>query len=135
MDSALLPWFTVTLLWHQVLRDIWKKEIKCPYDSLGVHPLAWLTQWALDKSGDFLEPRCPSVYAVNLGGDEGLPPPYLVTGVSVVISSLWAPGERELLGRNRDADTENRLVDPGGEGEGGMNGESSTDICALPRVK
>ena len=92
MDSALLPWFTVTLLWHQVLRDIWKKEIKCPYDSLGVHPLAWLTRWALDKSGDFLEPRCPSVYAVNLGGDEGLPPPYLVTGVSDVISSLWAPG-------------------------------------------
>lgn len=72
---------------------------------------------------------------MNLGGDKGLPPPYLVTDVSVVISSLRAPGERELLGKNRDADAWNGLVDPAGEGEGGMNGESSTDIYILPFSK
>jgi len=72
---------------------------------------------------------------VNLGGDKGLPPPYLVTDVSVVISSLRAPGERELLGKNRDADAWNGLVDPAGEGEGGMNGQSSTDVHTHPRVK
>ena len=65
-----------------------------------------------------MESRCPPVCAVNLGGDKGLPPPYLVTDVSVVISSLRAPGERELLGKNRDADAWNGLVDPAGEGEG-----------------
>ena len=35
------------------------------------------------------------------------------------------------MGRNRD--TENGLVGPAGGGEGGMNGESGTDVC--PRVK
>ena len=118
-------------LWYQVLRDIWKKDIKCPYNSLGAHPLVWLARWALDKSGDFLEPRCSPVCAVNLGDDKGPPPPYLVADVSIVISSLRAPGEWELLGRNRDA--ENGLVGPAGGGEGGMNGESGTDVC--PRVK
>ena len=40
-----------------------------------------------------------------------------------------------LQGRNRDTDIENRLVDTAGEGEGGMNWESSIEIYALPCVK
>ena len=33
------------------------------------------------------------------------------------------------------ADIENRLVDPAGEGEGGTNGESSTETYISPDVK
>ena len=38
-------------------------------------------------------------------------------------------------GWNGDADIENRLVDTVGEGESGMNEESSTYIYTLPQVK
>ena len=38
-------------------------------------------------------------------------------------------------GRNRDIDIENNLVDTVGEGEGGTNGENSTDMYHLPCVK
>ena len=38
-----------------------------------------------------------------------------------------------LQGRNRD--TDNRLADTVGEGEGGMNGESSMETYTLPYVK
>ena len=37
-----------------------------------------------------------------------------------------------MQGRDRDADVENELIDTVGWGESGANGESSTDICALP---
>ena len=41
-----------------------------------------------------------------------------------------------MLGRNRDTDTEDRLLmDSEGEGEGGMNWEASTEIYTLPHVK
>ena len=40
-----------------------------------------------------------------------------------------------MQGRNRDTDIENELVDIVRKGEGGMNLESSTDICTLPCVK
>ena len=40
-----------------------------------------------------------------------------------------------LQGRNGDIDIENRLVNTAGEGEGGINWESSMDIYTLPRVK
>ena len=36
---------------------------------------------------------------------------------------------------NRDADIEKSLVDTLGKGEGGTNGESSTETYTLPRVK
>ena len=36
---------------------------------------------------------------------------------------------------NRDTDVENRLVDTAGEGEGGMNWESNTDIYTLPYIQ
>ena len=38
-----------------------------------------------------------------------------------------------LQGRDRDAAVENRLVDTGGEGVGGMDRDLSTDIYTLPR--
>ena len=37
-----------------------------------------------------------------------------------------------MQGRDRDADVQNRLVDTGEEGEGGVDWEISTDIYALP---
>ena len=37
--------------------------------------------------------------------------------------------------RNGDTDAENGLVDTAGEGEGGTNWESSTDMYTLPYVK
>ena len=40
-----------------------------------------------------------------------------------------------LQGSSRDADIENRLVDTVGEGEGGMNWESSEETYTLPYVK
>ena len=40
-----------------------------------------------------------------------------------------------LQGRNRDSDIENRLMDPVGEREGGMNRESCSEIYTLPYVK
>ena len=40
-----------------------------------------------------------------------------------------------MQGRNRDADTENRLVDNEGEGEGWMNRENSIESYTLPCVK
>ena len=40
-----------------------------------------------------------------------------------------------LQGGNGDADTENKLADTVGEGEGGTNGESSTETYMLPYVK
>ena len=40
-----------------------------------------------------------------------------------------------MQGSKADADTENRLVDTVGEGEGGMNGESSVETHTLPYVK
>ena len=40
-----------------------------------------------------------------------------------------------MQGRNRDADVENGLVDTEGEGESGLNWESSTDIYTLPCIK
>ena len=40
-----------------------------------------------------------------------------------------------MQGRNGDADVENGLVDAVGEGESGMNGESSIDIYIPPCVK
>ena len=40
-----------------------------------------------------------------------------------------------LLGRIGDTDVENRLVDTAGDGEGGMNWESSIDIYTLSCVK
>ena len=43
----------------------------------------------------------------------------------------WA----SLQGRNGDADTDNRLVNTAGEGDGGMSWESSIDIYTLPCVK
>ena len=36
-----------------------------------------------------------------------------------------------LWGRNRDADIEDARVDAGGDGAGGMNRESSTDVSTL----
>ena len=36
-----------------------------------------------------------------------------------------------MQGRNRDTDTENGCVDTEGEGEGGTNWESSTDVYTL----
>ena len=41
-----------------------------------------------------------------------------------------------MQGNNKDADVENRLVDTAGEGEGGMDGESSIEtqcitICVI----
>ena len=38
-------------------------------------------------------------------------------------------------GSKRDADVKNRLLDSGGEGEGGMICEKSTETCVLPYVK
>ena len=40
-----------------------------------------------------------------------------------------------MQGNNRDADTENRIVDTVQEGEGGMNRESSIETYTLPCVK
>ena len=40
-----------------------------------------------------------------------------------------------LQGRNRNTDVENRHVNTGGEGEGGMNWEIRIDICTLPWVR
>ena len=40
-----------------------------------------------------------------------------------------------LQGGNGDADIENVLVDTVGEGESGMNGESSINIYTLPCIK
>ena len=40
-----------------------------------------------------------------------------------------------MQGKNRDSDIENGLVDTVGEGERGVNGESSVDIYILPCVK
>ena len=40
-----------------------------------------------------------------------------------------------LRGRNRDADVENGLVDTEGEGESGLNWESSIDIYTLWCIK
>ena len=40
-----------------------------------------------------------------------------------------------MQGSSEDADIGNRLVDPTGEGEGGMNGESSMETYTLPYVK
>ena len=40
-----------------------------------------------------------------------------------------------MQGRNGEADVENRLVNTTGEGDGGTNGESSTEIYTSPRVK
>ena len=37
--------------------------------------------------------------------------------------------------RNRDADIENRHVGPVGDGAGGTNWQSNTEICTLPCVK
>ena len=37
--------------------------------------------------------------------------------------------------RKRDTDEQNRLVDSGGEGEGGMFRENSIETCILSRVK
>ena len=34
-----------------------------------------------------------------------------------------------------DTDVKNRLLDPVGEGEGGITWENSTETCALPYVK
>ena len=38
-------------------------------------------------------------------------------------------------GSNGGTDTENRLVDTVGEGEGGTNRESRIGICTLPYIK
>ena len=40
-----------------------------------------------------------------------------------------------MQGRNRDADTENRLVDTVREGEGGTNWESTMEMYTLSYVK
>ena len=40
-----------------------------------------------------------------------------------------------MQGNNGDADTENRLVDTGGEGEGGTTGESRLETYLLPYIK
>ena len=40
-----------------------------------------------------------------------------------------------LQGGNGDADAENRLADTAGEGEGGTNGEGSSETDMLPYVK
>ena len=40
-----------------------------------------------------------------------------------------------VVGRNRDANTENGLVDTVGEGKSGMNGESSINIYTLSCIK
>ena len=37
--------------------------------------------------------------------------------------------------RKRDTDVQNRLLDPAGEGEGGMFRENSIETCILSRVK
>ena len=37
--------------------------------------------------------------------------------------------------RKRDTDAQNRLLDPVGEGKGGMFQENSIEICILSRVK
>ena len=37
--------------------------------------------------------------------------------------------------RKRDTDVQNRLLDPVGEGEGGMFRENSIETCILSRVK
>ena len=37
--------------------------------------------------------------------------------------------------RKRDTDVQNRLLDPVGEGEGGMFQENSIETCTLSRVK
>ena len=37
--------------------------------------------------------------------------------------------------RKRDTDVQNRLLDPVGEGEGGMFQENSIETCILSRVK
>ena len=37
--------------------------------------------------------------------------------------------------RERDTDVQNRILDSGGEGEGGMFQENSIEICILSRVK
>ena len=39
-----------------------------------------------------------------------------------------------MQGRDRDADIENRFVDTAGEGEGGTDRESGTEIHTLPCV-
>ena len=57
---------------------------------------------------------------------------YISTYIWNLENWYWWP---YLQGRNRDADTEDRLVDTAGAGEGGMNWESSTEIYALPYVK
>ena len=40
-----------------------------------------------------------------------------------------------LQGRNRDADVENKLMDIAGEGEGGMNWQSSIEIHTFTLCK
>ena len=40
-----------------------------------------------------------------------------------------------MQGKNRDSDTENRLMDTAGEGEGEPNHDSTTEIYTLPCVK
>ena len=40
-----------------------------------------------------------------------------------------------MQGRNGEADVENRLVNTTGEGDGGTNGESSTETYPLPNVE
>ena len=40
-----------------------------------------------------------------------------------------------MQGSKRDTDVNNRLLGCVGEGEGGMNWESSTETCILPSVK
>ena len=40
-----------------------------------------------------------------------------------------------MQGSNRDADIGNGLTDTVGKGEGGTNGDSGTDIYALPGVE
>ena len=37
--------------------------------------------------------------------------------------------------RKKDTDVQNRLLDPVGEGEGGLFGENSIETCILSRVK
>ena len=42
---------------------------------------------------------------------------------------------KHMQNRKRDTDVQNRILDPVGEGEGGMFGEKSIETCILPRVK
>ena len=58
--------------------------------------------------------------------------PYIITYIWNLEKWYWWT---YLQGRNRDSGTINRLMDIVGQGEGGINWESSIEICTLPFVK